>query len=36
MQALNSELSIYRLDSAVSRENAVAGIRPLEVSEHTR
>jgi len=36
MQALEAELSIYRSDSAVSRLNSVAGVRPLEVPEHTR
>ncbi|RPJ84756.1 MAG: FAD:protein FMN transferase [Acidobacteria bacterium] len=36
MQDLNAELSVYRPDSAVSRLNAVAGVRPLEVPEHTR
>lgn len=36
MYALESELSVYRAGSAVSRLNAVAGVRPLEVPEHTR
>ncbi len=36
MQALDAELSIYRPDSVISRLNAAAGVRPLEVSEHTR
>ncbi len=36
MQALDAELSIYRPDSVISRLNAGAGVRPLEVPEHTR
>jgi thiamine biosynthesis lipoprotein len=36
MQALDAELSVYRADSAVSRLNAVAGVGPLQVPEHTR
>ena len=36
MQALEAELSVYRAESAVSRLNAVAGVRSLEVPEDTR
>lgn len=36
MQALEVELSVYRAESAISRLNAVAGVRSLEVPEHTR
>jgi len=35
MQALNAELTVYRPDSVISRLNAVAGVRPLQVPEHT-
>jgi len=36
MAALEAELSIYRADSVVSRLNSLAGVRPMEVPEHTR
>ncbi len=36
MRELDAELSVYRADSPVSRLNAVAGVRPLEVPEDTR
>ena len=36
MRSLEEELSDYRSDSAVSRLNALAGVRPMDVPEHTR
>lgn len=36
MQELEAELSTYRPDSAVSRLNAVAGVRAIPVPGHTR
>ncbi len=36
MQALDAELSIYRPDSAISRLNDLAGVRPLRIPEHAR
>ncbi len=36
MRSLEEELSDYRSDSVVSRLNALAGVRPMDVPEHTR